>query len=180
MSYFQPISSLGEIYDLSHLEPFKMEFKSDGARKNLTIHVTFSNHCFSKKLSDEPTSQHALITDSSCAKPRVFCPIRYKLSKEIPLAELIQKINNKSVKVFQTKARRNWCYSIQIEDPKGPYHVFFEIRKNSKNQRKRQDINMVIESAYHQTQSPPQLLGRMGFQLLCTNVYLNKKISTKR
>jgi hypothetical protein len=180
VSYFQPIVSLGETYDLSHLEPFKMEFDSVGARKTLTINVTFSNHCFSKKLSDEPTSQHVTIENTSGPKTRVFCPIRYRLSKDIPLTDIIKKMNNSAVKVFQTKSRRNWCYSIQIDDPKGPYHVFFEMRKNQNNQRKSQDLNMVVESAYHQTEEPPKLLGRMGFQMLCTNVYLNKKLATKR
>lgn len=180
MSYFEPITSLDDTYELSHLEPFKMEFESKGAGKTLTIHVTFSNHCFSKKLSDEPTSKHSHIGNTPKDKPRVFCPIRYKLSKEIPLKELIKKLNYASVKVFQTKARRNWCYSIQIDDPKGPYHVFFEMRKNQKTLKKKQDLNMVVESAYHQTEEPPKLLGRMGFQILCTNIYLKRKVATKR
>lgn len=157
-----------------------MEFESKAARKELTIHVTFSNHCFSKKLSDEPTSKHSQIADTPKDKPRVFCPIRYRLSKEIPLTELIKKLNHSSIKVFQTKARRNWCYSIQVEDPQGPYHVFFEIRKNSKGAQQTQDINLIVESAYHETLSPPKKLGRMGFQLLCTNVYLGKKVATRR
>lgn len=177
MTYFKPVLSNNTTYDLSHLEPFSIAFYSLNAKKTLSIHVTFSTHCFSESLSDNPNSEHVVI-DNTKDKERVFCPIRYELSKTLP--NLIKSLNEESVKVWETAARRNWCYTIQIDDPKGPYHLFFEVRKNQKNPRKKQDINIVVESAYHETKEPPILIGRIGFQILCTNVYLGKKTSTKR
>ncbi|MGZ7246689.1 hypothetical protein ACXWO4_11565, partial [Streptococcus pyogenes] len=76
---------------------------------------TFSNHCFSESLSDNPNSEHVVI-DNTKDKERVFCPIRYELSKTLP--NLIKSLNEESVKVWETAARRNWCYTIQIDDPK--------------------------------------------------------------
>lgn len=177
MPYFNPITSQDITYDLSHLEPFSFSFFSNNAQKDLTVHVTFSNHCFSKKLSDEPDSAHEIV-DETQGRERVFCPIRYELSKTLP--NTIKTLNHPSVKVWETSSRRNWCYTIQIDNPEGPYHIFFEIRKNQKTQKKKQDLNMVVESAYHETDEPPKLIGRIGFYILCTNVYLGRKTSTKR
>ncbi len=48
-AYFQPIIIGEETFDLTHLEPFSFKLKSEMANKTLTVHVTFSNHCFSMK-----------------------------------------------------------------------------------------------------------------------------------
>ncbi|WLH15539.1 hypothetical protein PSH58_21845 [Pseudomonas hefeiensis] len=57
-------------------------------------------------------------------------------------------------------------------------HMFFEIRRAAKD--KPQDLNLVVESAYHQTDKPPRLLGRMGFILLCGKIHMRQPTSTKR
>lgn len=38
----------------------------------------------------------------------------------------------------------------------------------------------MIESAYHETEGAPKLLGRMGFWMVCSKVFLRQPISTKR
>lgn len=172
--YFHPLSFNNQTWDLSHLEPFSMEIESEMAKKTLTVHVTFSCHCFSRSHKGTDDVKETIL--DAGGRPRVFCPIRYNLS--LTLASIIQRLNDPKVKVKQTTARRNWVYSIVIEDPSGPYHVFFELKRAAKG--KPQDLNLVVESAYQETEGEPSVLGSIGFVLLCGKVYTNKPVATKR
>ena len=178
--YFDTVITGQKTYDLSHLEPFTFRFHSVMAKKELRIRVRYTNHCFTRKLLPEETDRELPIFDTHTERPRIFCPIRYELSKGIK--ELIENINNEKTVVSQTAARRNWVYSIKIENPEGPYHVFFEIKKTSAEYKKHQDLNMVIESAYHEdpVEGPPNIVGSMSLYILCGKVYTNKPVSTRR
>lgn len=69
----------------------------------------------------------------------------------------------------------------ELDEPvalNGPDQVSFEIRRAAGD--KPQDLNLVVESAYHQTNKPPRLLGRMGFILLCGKIHMRQPTSTKR
>ncbi|MCF9002355.1 hypothetical protein [Pseudomonas syringae] len=82
----------------------------------------------------------------------------------------------------QTKALRNWAYTLQINDPSGPYYFIFEIRKALQPGRQKQYMKIVDESAYHDDPEQPDsiLLGEMGFLTLCTNTDMRKPVVVKR
>jgi hypothetical protein len=174
-NYFPPLTIGDLTYGFDHLNPFTFSFHSELAKRTLSIHVTFSNHCFSKACDPE-ASQAGETTIDAGARPRTFCPVRYRLSLDLPT--IVANLNQPHIKVWQTAAQRNWAYSLRIENPEGPYHIFFEVRRAAPS--KPQDLNLVVESAYHQTQAPPKLFGRMGFMLLCGKVYLRQPTATKR
>lgn len=176
--YFKPLTIGGKTEHFGHLEPFTFKIDSRLAKKHLRVHVTFSNHCFSKGY--DPTSHAAgdPIIDPKSPRPRMFCPIRYRLSLGLPA--IISSLNHPKAAVWQTSRERNWSHSITIEDPAGPYHVFFEVRRAGNHQKQWQDLNLVVESAYHETEDPPDLLGSMGFLLLCGKIYLRQPTATKR
>ncbi|MBN3471604.1 hypothetical protein G0D98_24825 [Pseudomonas savastanoi pv. phaseolicola] len=178
--YFAPLAIGGEHIDLTHLEPFTFEIDSRLAKKTLAVHVTFSNHCFWRKYSAEKHPAGEPIIDPTSPRPRTFCPIRYRLSKQLPA--LILGLNHPKCKVSQTKALRNWAYTLQINDPSGPYYVIFEIRKAVQPGRQKQYLTIVVESAYHDDpeQPEPVLLGEMGFLILCANTYMRKPVAVKR
>lgn len=176
--YFKPLDIGGRIIDLAHLEPFCLEIDSKLAKKVLRVHVTFTNHCFTKAYAPETHPPGEIIIDQDKPRPRTFCPVRYRLSHDLPA--VIKRLNHPKAAVWQTSRERNWSHSITIEDPAGPYHVFFEVRRASNHQRQWQDLNLVVESAYHETETPPDLLGSMGFLLLCGKVYLRLPTATKR
>lgn len=157
-----------------------MRFDSLSAKRRLRINVKFSNHCFSHKKqenTDYPKEKELL---DHGGRSRIFCPIRYQLSLALP--QIVRSLNNPKCKVYETASRRNFNYSIEVDDPKGPYHLFFEVSKARGELAKMQDITLFVESAYHEDpeQTPPILIGRIGFQVLCSNIYLGKKVSTRR
>lgn len=178
--YFEQVKTDSDIYDLSHLNPFNFEFKSNLAKKTLRVHVVFTNHCFTTSDIKDSSNHDFPLFHQKDRKPRIFCPVRYRLSKDLP--QLIHNLNNEKAKVKEAKSRRNWGYSVEIEDPNGPYHIFFEVRKTVGEKKKYHDIKITIESAYHEdpTKTKPEFIGRVGFQLLCSKVYLKKPLSTKR
>lgn len=179
-SFFPPVVIGDTTYEFHHLDPFTMRFESKSAKRTLRVNVRFSNHCFTYSTTGVVINDdHHLLRDHM-NRERIFCPIRYKLSQKLP--SIVHSLNNSACKVHETASRRNFNYSLQIDDPEGPYHLFFEITKTTGHAAKMQDLNIFIESAYHEDPSgnPPNLLGRIGFHVLCTNVFLGKPISTKR
>ena len=174
--YFSPLIVGQETLDFSHLEPLSLQVASKLAKKDLRIHVTFTNHCFTKKyvLEEHPVGE-PILKDTG-GRPRSICRIRYRLSHDLP--SVIRRLIHPKATVWQTVERRNWAYSITINDPSGPYHVFFEIRRAAPALP--QDLNLVIESAYHETEGPPNLLGSMNFTLLCGKVYMRQPTVTRR
>lgn len=177
--YFPELVIADERVDLSHLEPFTFVIHSQLAKRDLRVHVTFSNHCFTKGYEQASHPAGEPIIDAGSPRPRTFCPIRYRLSQQLP--DLIKTLNHPKAKVRETSAERNWCYSLTIEDPEGPYHVFFEVRRASRDRRQWQDLNLVVESAYHEDEDGgPSLKGSMAFILLCGKVYLGQPTATKR
>lgn len=179
-AYFESVVVEGEEFVLDHLEPFTFSVESERAKKTLRIHVTFSNHCFTRSHDPETDVQDVPIFRDHKGRPRVFCQTRYRLSLALPV--LIKGLGEPRVRVVETATQRNWVYSIRVEDPTGPYHIFFEVRRAGKEYRAREDLRLVVESAYHQEpgQLPPKLRGAMAFVLLCGKVYLGQPTSTQR
>lgn len=175
-TYFQPLTIGEQTYSLSHLEPVTFSFFSKAANRELKVHVTYSNHCFTSSWEASRRPEGQPILRDSGGRGRTFCEIRYRLSLGLP--EVISRLNSAQCKVWQTHARRNWAYSVRVEDPAGPYHVFLGVSRAARERV--QDIDVMVESAYHETEGAPKLLGRMGFWMLCANTYLRKPISTKR
>ncbi len=178
--YFHPVQIGDEFFDLAHLEPFTMDVDSLAAKRKLRVRVIFSNHCFTTSCEPESTPAGYPVFETSSG-PRTFCPIRYGLSFSLP--DLIRHLCDPKAKVWETAARRNWCRSIKIDDPEGPYHVFFEIRREvAEDRRKHQELRLTVESAYHEDpkEGPPNLLGAMGFVLLCGKIYMRQPTATRR
>jgi len=72
-------------------------------------------------------------------------------------------------------------HSVSVATAAGPYHIFFVLRRASQSDRKLQDLNMTIESAYPQRGQPaPQVRGRIGFTLLAGKVFLGEPVATRR
>lgn len=179
-AYFDPVVIQGQTYCLAHLNPFQLVIPSERVQRDLRIHVRFTNHAFTSGYDSETHNpEHPIIEDHG-GRPRSFCDVRYTLSQSLP--GVITGFTHPATKVHQTAALRNWAHVTMIDTPKGPYYVFFELRKAPQADRHMQDLNLVVESAYPQDPAvgAPQLSGRMGFGLLCSKVYVGEPVSTRR
>ncbi|RMU40884.1 hypothetical protein ALP30_200081 [Pseudomonas syringae pv. primulae] len=59
--------------------------------------------------------------------------------------------------------------------------MFFEVRRATSERRQWQDLNLVVESAYHEADGGgPRLKGSMAFPLLCGKIFLREPTATKR
>jgi hypothetical protein len=99
----------------------------------------------------------------------MFCPDRYRLSLLLPAA--ILALREPRTFVRETKAKRNWLYVATVELAAAPadegeghapapvrYQVFFALRKAAKGGATREDVEMVVESAYAEDSArPPKL-----------------------
>lgn len=180
MPYFPPVTANGITYDLDHLDPLTLQVESTMANKVLKVGVRFSNHCFTGEYlpATHPAGFPVLLDAGK--RERSFCHVRYSLSQQLPA--VVQGLTHPKVQVWQTAERRNWVYSMTIPNPAGAYHVFFELRRAAAADRALQDLNLVVESAYPEdpARGGPNVLGRMGFVLLCGKVYTGKPLATKR
>ena len=177
--YHAPLHIGGQVIEFSHLEPFQMHVDSVRTGKSLRIHVRFMTHCFSKKFDPACHPEGEPIIHDASGRKRTFCHIRYGISVRLP--ELILALNHPKAMVTQTAKERNWLHSVSIDEPQGKYHIFFELRRAAVGDRERQDLNLVVESAYQQdpSRSEPAVRGSMGFILLCGKVYLGEPIATR-
>lgn len=177
--YHPPLTIAGRTYAFPHLEPFQMAVASQKVGRLLRIHVRFTNHCFSVAFDAAAYPPGTNTFFDSGSRLRVFCPVRYGLSQQLPA--VVQQLSHPAAKVRQTAQRRNWLHSAQVIGPTGPYLIFFEIRRTSRNEGHLQDLNLVVESAYLQgARPPPALLGSMNFVLLAGKTYMGESIATRR
>lgn len=177
MPYFPPITANGQTYDLTHLDPLTLQVQSDMAKKTLCVGVRFSNHCFTNEYDATAHPAGFPVLLDAGQRQRSFCHIRYDLSHQLPA--IVQGLAHPRIQVWQTAERRNWVYSMTVTNPAGPYHVFFELRRSHD---RAYDLGMVVESAYPEdpARGGPNILGKMGFVLLCGKVYTGKPVDTKR
>jgi hypothetical protein len=179
--YHSSLLVRGQVYDLSHLDPFRFEVSSNKVPRPLRINVRFTNHCFSEAF--DPTKHpldEPVISDGT--RRRAFCPGRYNLSSRLPA--LIRGLTDPATRVHETAARRNWMYVAIVEVPTAGtrYQVFFELRRTSPERRRLQDLDMVVESAYpaDPNRREPNILGPVRFALLAGGLYLGKVVTTRR
>lgn len=190
--YFSPIRIGEALYDLGHLNPVRFQVASEKLRRQVTVRCRFTNHVFTRgfdPLVDDPSMP--VIMDG--VRQRVFCANRYGLSLYLPAA--ILELREPRIYVRETKAQRNWLYVATIELPAPTideqnlapqqdiirYQVFFTMRKAKKTQAIREDVEMVVESAYAEDLTrPPELLGRALFAGLTTAAVEGRQVHTTR
>ena len=168
------------LYTFEHLEPLELTVTSFLANKDLVINVRFSNHCFTEAYSPRHGSTAEGVIEDQGGVLRIFCPIRNEQAKN--LASIIREWTNPKAKVWESKTERNWVFMMEIDDPAGPYYIFFKLSRSSVEDRHLQDLNLFVESAYPKDplREPPKVHGKMAFVTLCGKIFLNKNTKTAR
>lgn len=130
----------GKTYDLSHLEPIRMEVEYEEKKVLVKRMVTFlfSCHCYSRSpVTSEDVSHDMVVMDGNCS--RVFSEERYELSRLLP--DLVRDLPNQ--KIYQTE-HRNYLHLPCVDKlgQKFTYLIAIRIKKGGG------DILVRIESAY--------------------------------
>lgn len=133
----------GNIYELSHLDPFEwfLEWPKEDKRsvRKYQFNILFSMHCFTKRVLASESTDSALLYKGP-TEARLFCFERYELSKQLP--KIIRNINNKSC----WHTQHGSFFTIEIQDKSGikhDYEIYFDVYKSSKNW-----LTLMVKSAY--------------------------------
>lgn len=175
-NYHENVEYRGSIYCLFHLNPFTMSVKCDGLGRDLRVRVIPLNHCFSKdkKKNEEDYIEGDPIFDQGTARERIFCLERYVQSFELEAA--VRSLRGEYV--LESASERNWCYVSSLEFNGKTYYVFFELKRAPRANRRMQDLELYIESAY--TRDHPNVKGRVRFELLCRKTFNGEKVKTRK
>lgn len=110
--------------------------------RDLLIDVDYANHCYTEKFVDGVhTIEQILLTEAE-DRHRVFCPIRYALSKQLP--DLIKELPK--FRVHQTSQARNYVYVVPLQIGERPYEIYFMLQRSVPGTAS--DLRLTIESAY--------------------------------
>lgn len=165
----------GKIYSLEHLHPFALEVIqeaiSDKPERKYPFSVSFSLHCFSKKIN--PSDNKNLYYKDS-REERTFCFNRYELSKKLP--EIIKEIGKK--KCNHTEHGNFFIVEILKDDGNTiNYEIYFKVTKG-----KGGNLNLYIESAYPRDDEHPRKKKKkpIGFYVIAYNKLHNKPIKAPK
>jgi hypothetical protein len=122
MAFWKPLTIQGEEIDLSHLEAFYFNLHLPVLEREVSVNVTFHNHCFSEELKSQNSELELPATHSSGKERRVFDPLRYELSLLLP--EIIKQFKGKRI----AQTREGSFVKVSLESGY-EYAVFFGLTK---------------------------------------------------
>ncbi len=143
-----PICHNGAPVSLDHLAPLVIACPCNVIGRDLTINAIFRTHCYTEKFDPIKHTRDQIVLYDAPARPRVFCPIRHRLSFKLP--ELISVIPKE--KVFQTSQRRNYLYAAKMSANDGIYEIYFMLQKANGGST---DLRLTVESAYPVVEASP-------------------------
>ncbi|MEW8389334.1 MAG: hypothetical protein AB2660_17600 [Candidatus Thiodiazotropha sp.] len=91
-------TATGESYSLEHLKPFQVTYsiKVNGEPKDVTLHVHFSKHCYTRSRKEGDPDNAVLYREEKRRgdiDERVFCKARWEFSKSLPT--VIRELHSK-------------------------------------------------------------------------------------
>ncbi len=147
-------------YDLTHLNTVKFNYtrpaSDTGAQKQLRIHLSFSDHCFTDHFGEDESWIYPYSSSS-----RYFCEVRYELSKHLP--DLIRSLLDHNAYVLLTLMRhREQFFYLEDEFHGETYRVFLEVSAPRANYA---DIRIDVKSAYDEKPWAKPVSGSVRYRL---------------
>ncbi|WP_414610364.1 hypothetical protein [Stenotrophomonas geniculata] len=136
----------GITYSMKHLHPAYITFKADAREDrpalSIVVRVEYSHHCFSQdpEKVEGFDPEHLYHWAARPKDPRVFCPLRWEASKELP--RLIQHLDERNC--YPT--RRENYFAVKRDHPSGHYVMYFRAERRLTGGA---DVRLFVESAYH-------------------------------
>lgn len=139
-SYFPSLTVDGRSLSLVHLEPFVLRMNTQTRPGGVNIDVRFSNHCFSETFDAARHGSNAVdVMDGR--RRRVFSPLRYELSRTLPL--IVQGLP--FAHVYQTPEANFLRISNRADGGEGDYRMFFRVKRGMDRGA---ELRLFVESAY--------------------------------
>jgi hypothetical protein len=161
----------GTTYSLAHLGPLIANYtlpamaakgkRPARAELELRLRVHFSHHCFARNLADVPghTSEQ-IYEDLGRKEIRVFCDIRWELSKRLP--GMFQNGNLQNC----FHARKRNFFTVQLAPNGNPqdYCVYFDARAGTLV-----DVELDVQSAYLRSDAPQLTHPKISYNAILWN-----------
>lgn len=168
----------GVAYDLSHLHPYLWEVEIPGTPasdnraavppRRLRVNVTFGLHCFARDaLPGEYVGADWWYQDNR--ERRVFCELRYELSKQLPL--IIETLHLR--RCMHTGREEFVTLEVMHQGRSFDYAVFFTVTKAGRGDHA--DLNLFVNSA-HERYDPLKYTKPIRFHFILLNRYQGKQI----
>jgi len=155
----------GQIYDLTHLDPFILPVTPKIATApTFLVRVSFGCHVFTKKWEEPFTPDLRVVYGS---EERCFCIDRHSLSLNLP-----QIIKETALSRVYFSQRDSFVVPRNMPGLNGPYAVFFKIDKARSDDF---DARMIVVSAYEKP-GIPKRLPAITFATLVSNVVLERPV----
>jgi hypothetical protein len=138
----KPVVHDGKEVSIDHLAPMTITCPCPSIGRELKIDVSFANHCYTEKFVQGVHEIEQIILTEAEDRHRVFCPIRYELSYQLP--DLISSLPN--YRVHQTSQSRNYVFIVPLRIQNRPYEIYFMLQRAAANSEA--DLRLTIESAY--------------------------------
>lgn len=136
----------GVTYSMKHLHPVYISFNAEAqdnrpARK-IIVRVEYSHHCFTQDPAkvESVDAEHLYHWEARPNDVRVFCPLRWEASKELP--GLIHRLDERNC--YPT--RRENYFAVKRDHPSGHYVTYFRAERRLAGGA---DVRLFVESAYH-------------------------------
>ncbi len=139
-SHFPPLKVGGVDICLKHIEPMTLSLATKACPQGVGIYVVFANHCYSEK--HDPAIHEANPNVWDGKNPRIFCPVRYELSKGLP--GLINALPE--TRVYQTPEANYMRVDARPDGLEGEYRIYFHLKRA--REFKGTSLKLFVESAY--------------------------------
>jgi hypothetical protein len=141
-------------------------------KRDLLIRAHFTTHCYTEAFDETKHTRDQIVCSDGPDRDRVFCPIRYKLSLELP--KLICDLPR--WRVHQTNERRNYVYVVPLKVSNQIYEIYFMLQRASADEKA--DLRLTVESAYPvEVATPtPKKPGAIRFFVLAHKVLRNEPV----
>lgn len=140
--------------------------------RDIVIRVHFQNHCYTEAFNPAQHSKDQIVCYDAPDRPRVFCPIRHRLSFELPNhIEGLPKW-----RVNQTRERRNFVFVVPLKISNQVYEIYFMLQRALSDDKA--DLRLTVESAYpvDDVSPTPKRPGAIRFMVLAQKVLRNEPI----
>jgi hypothetical protein len=170
-AHLQPIIHNGKEMPIDHLAPFTFPCPCPDIGRDLMIRSICANHCYTEKYDATCHATADIILTEGAGRHRVFCPIRYGLSFQLPA--LITNLPQH--KVHQTGQTRNYVYVVPLQVGGQHYEVYFMLQRASAADGA--DLRLTVESAYPNGGSNLRKRPRaIRFAILAHKVLTNQRV----